>query len=559
METLKSATEAMRKDCFFGSVDLSEAFYSISVRPQDRKFFRFIHKGQKYQFTCLVMGLTTSPRVFTKLLKPVYATLRSQGFISTAYIDDSCLQGQTYEACLENIEKTVTLMDSLGLTIHLEKSVLVPTKQINFLGFLLCSETMTIRLTLERKSTLIELCKNIINKRKCLIRHFAQLIGKLVASEPGVEYAPLFYIPLEKVKDKNLRLNKGQYDKFMKLSSKTKNCINWWIVHTPINYKLVLREEPSLTICSDASLSGWGAIDITNCVKTGGQWSGDEQRLHINVLELKACELAIQSLCKHISNTHVRIYMDNTTSCSYINKFGGKSENLDLIARSIWIWCIDRKIHLSAAHLPGSMNCEADEMSRKFNDDLEWSLTETVFSKIFNTYRHIDIDLFASRLNKKLSKYVTRLPDPDAHAIDAFSLTWKNMLYYIFPPFSLLSKVLQKIEINGTEAVIVVPVWTTQVWWPSLLRLISGPCYILPSPQKILHLHHKPERKHPLTKMKLAVFRLSGNPLKAEEYQLQLPTSLSNLGEKLQRNSTIVILNSGFGSVGKREILLSPL
>ena len=86
METLKAAVDAMRPDCFFGSVDLSEAFYSVPIRYQDRKYFRFVFNDQKYQFTCLVMGLATSPRVFTKILKPIFDSLIAQGFISTVYI-----------------------------------------------------------------------------------------------------------------------------------------------------------------------------------------------------------------------------------------------------------------------------------------------------------------------------------------------------------------------------------------------------------------------------------------------------------------------------------------
>lgn len=97
METLQSAIDAMRPNCYFGSVDLSEAFYSISINKSDRKYFRFLHKGKKYQFTALIMGLTHSPRVFTKILKPVFAKLRADGHVSAAYIDDSCLQGTTFE------------------------------------------------------------------------------------------------------------------------------------------------------------------------------------------------------------------------------------------------------------------------------------------------------------------------------------------------------------------------------------------------------------------------------------------------------------------------------
>ncbi|MES9883957.1 MAG: reverse transcriptase domain-containing protein, partial [Sedimenticola sp.] len=162
METLKYATESMRHNCYFASVDLSDAFYSIPVRVADRKYLRFIYKGVKYQFTALVMGLSTSPRVFSKIMKPVFAHLRARGYISTSYIDDSCLQGATVTECHDNVQATIRLMDSLGLTINLRKSVLQPHKQVTFLGFILCSETMTVRLTDNRRDELILLCTKML-------------------------------------------------------------------------------------------------------------------------------------------------------------------------------------------------------------------------------------------------------------------------------------------------------------------------------------------------------------------------------------------------------------
>ena len=120
MERLQSTINAMRKT---GLVDLAEAFYSIPIQESDRKYFRFWHRDQKFQFTALIMGLTHSPRVFTKTLELVFAHLRAKGHISSAYIDDSCLQGSIYVRCRQNIHDTIQLMDSLGLTVHLGKSV----------------------------------------------------------------------------------------------------------------------------------------------------------------------------------------------------------------------------------------------------------------------------------------------------------------------------------------------------------------------------------------------------------------------------------------------------
>ena len=80
-------------------------------------------------------------------MKPVYATLRSQGYLSTSFIDDEGnLHGNTLEECTENVAKTVESLDSLGFILHKEKSVLKPCKELRYFGFVLNSEDMTITL-----------------------------------------------------------------------------------------------------------------------------------------------------------------------------------------------------------------------------------------------------------------------------------------------------------------------------------------------------------------------------------------------------------------------------
>lgn len=555
METLQSAIDAMRQNCYFGSVDLSEAFYSVKIRESDRRFFRFWHKGIKYQFTALIMGLTHSPRVFTKILKPVFAKLRAEGHISSAYIDDSCLQGTSYEKCLYNITDTVKLMDSLGLTIQPEKSVLIPTQQIVFLGNVLCSVTMTVRPTPERCQSIIDLCLEIIGQKRITIRKFAKLIGKLVATESSVDYAPLNYKPLEKIKEQELNIHKGNYDSFMTVPATMMPVLKWWVDNISTCCKHISRGPPDLVLFSDASTKAWGGFNQTDNMRTGGEWSVEEQESHINILELKACQLTIQSFCKKVEKQHVRIYMDNTTSCSYITKFGGKKPELDSIARDIWNWCIKKQIHLSAAHVAGVDNCEADEESRTINDDTEWALLPEVFRAIKQIHPCLSVDLFASRLNHKLEKYVSRRADPKAMAIDAFSLTWANECYFIFPPFSLIGRILKKVQEDKTKAVLIAPIWSTQSWWPSLLHLICGESFQIRRTNSSLYLPHKPGKIHPIQKMRLGVFPISGQPSSVEEYQNKPVKSSCAPGETRQRNNITHTFRSGCYSV---EHILTP-
>ena len=136
METLKSVVTLVKKDCYFAKIDLKDAYYSVLVHQRGRKFLKFAWNSKLYQFTCLAQGLSPAPRVYTKLLKPVFSSLRKTGHTNSAYIDDVLLQSDSEAECHSNVEDTVSLLDSLGLMLHPEKSVTVPTQIIEFVGFL---------------------------------------------------------------------------------------------------------------------------------------------------------------------------------------------------------------------------------------------------------------------------------------------------------------------------------------------------------------------------------------------------------------------------------------
>ena len=61
------------------------------------------------------------------------------------------------------------------------------------------------------------------------------------------------------------------------------------------------------------------SIDYTS---TGGFWGLEEQRYHINFLELKAVLLGLKSLCGAFSEKHILVQSDYTTTVAYINAKG---------------------------------------------------------------------------------------------------------------------------------------------------------------------------------------------------------------------------------------------
>jgi hypothetical protein len=411
----------MTKDCWFASVDLKDAYYSVNVNKICRKFLRFIWKDQCYEFTALPMGLTSSPRVFTKLLKPVFSVLHKHGFSSLIYIDDTFLQGNSFDACLENVFKTVSLLDNLGFTIHPEKYVLVPRQSISFLGFLMDSRNMTVALTPEKANGIIQDCEHLLRKHEISIRDFSKVIGKFVAAEPAIPYAPLHIKVLEIEKNKYLQENHGNFDNKFILSQSAKNELTWWIDNANLCKNYQPLPIPEIIIQSDSSKLGWGGLIPNTQQKTGGHWSYSEQKSHINILELKAAFLTLQSFFSASKDKHIAIQMDSMVAVSYINKMGGRKKELNNLCRDMWGWCIARNIWISATHVPGVQNVQADKLSRKLNDDLEWMLNKNIFHIIHHKYSlEGAIDLFASRINKQLPRHVAYLSDPLAIAVDAF-------------------------------------------------------------------------------------------------------------------------------------------
>ena len=82
-------------------------------------------------------GYGPAMRIFTKITKVSFSVLRMQGHTSVVYVDDSYLQGDSYETCLKNVNDTIVMLRSLGFTIHPGKSVLKPKQNLIYLGFII--------------------------------------------------------------------------------------------------------------------------------------------------------------------------------------------------------------------------------------------------------------------------------------------------------------------------------------------------------------------------------------------------------------------------------------
>ncbi len=511
MDTVKQAIELMTDNCFFGSIDFKHAYYSVRISRQYRKYLRFYWNGKTYQFTVMAQGLCTAPRDYTKMLKPAFAFLRNKGFTVLGYIDDTIFIEEDKNFLVQALRAATHLFDELGLTISIPKSVLMPVQRIEYPGFNLDSTNMSVTLTDKKKQKIWKMANKLIKCEKFLIRDLAAFIGNVVAAETGVWMAGLHYKPLEIERNKALKLNAGNFDATMFMNTTISIELQWWIDTILDSIKYITPPDIDLTLFSDASNKGWGG-HIENGASTGGDWSATEMKDHINVLELKAAFLTLQSFCSAMSNVYIKLMLDNTTAIACINKFGSVKPLLMAHTQCLYSWVLQRNIRLIAGHVPGKKNVRADKESRTHNYDIEWSLKKKWFDWIVKQFGRPDIDLFASRINKQLDTYAAWRPDPHAKYIDAFSISWSNIYGYLFPPFSVMSRVVRKLEADRATAILLFPEWTTQPWLPRLRRLIVGEPILLP--WDALILPQCPGESHPLkAKLNLRAVKVSAKPM----------------------------------------------
>ena len=518
MEGLHCLKYMLRKGDFMCKLDLKDAYFCLPLHQQSQKYVRFLWEGSLYQFLCLCFGLGPAPRVFTKLLKVPMAVLRRLNILIIIYIDDMLVIGRSFQETVMARDTIVFLLQHLGFLLNLEKSVLTPCQEIEFLGLKINSVTMTLSLPQEKVEKVLACCREMYCKTFTSILELTKLLGLLSSTIQAVMPAQLQLRHLQQLQIQNLKLKKS-YQDHVRITPLAKKELKWWIKNLVFsNGRTLIQDQTNqIVIQTDASKKGWGAV--CRGIRTGGGWSKEEAGLHINIQELLAVKFALQTFVKKDRMNSIHFQIDNKTALSYLLKMGGTASlTMINIAKEIWGILLIRNITITGEYLPSILNKIADWESRNTKDSSDWKLCPHMFQGICQHFGFPAIVLFASRLCHQLEAYISWKPDRQGIAVDAMQHILSILMghtLYAFPHFSLIPRVLNKVVQDHTEMLIVVtPVWQTQVWYPRLLQLSTQNPIILPQTPALLM---SPKRQqHPLVEnqsLRLATWKLSGNTL----------------------------------------------
>ena len=553
MEGIHTLKDLLRRGDWMTKIDLKDAYFTIPIHSTSRSVLRFSTREPQrlYEFSCLPFGLSCAPWVFTKTLKPALTLLRELGIRLVAYIDDILVLTETEEIARNHTSALIYLLESLGYIVHPVKTVTIPSQEIEFLGMMVDSRAMELRLPGQKlKKLRLEAAKIRDQSATPSAREVSRLLGKFNSVTRAVPPSPLFCRAIQRDLAIALEKSNQSYNAPCQLSPASKEELDWWTHQLARwNGKSLVMTQPDLHIESDASLIGWGAY--CEGTHTGGPWSTKEKCLHINCLELLAAMLAVKTFLKNQENKHVLLLLDNTTAVAYVNNLGGTvSAQATKLARELWMWCLERQIHLTAQHLPGKDNVRADTESRQMKDRSDWMLNPSIFHSIVGTFPYLEVDLFATRLTSQLPRFFSWRPDPLAEATDAFLQDWSRIQGYANPPWNLVGRVLAKVQNQAADLILVAPIWPSQPWYPNLLGLLSAtPLRIESQEEVIVQMADQNLEVTP----PLAVWPISGNTTQVKDFQARLQHSCYPHGEEKSSQSYDSLCKKWIGWCSERQ------
>lgn len=142
-------------------------------------------------------------------MKVLISILRRLNIIYILYLQlSSCLgryplastdprKNDTCKRCIDFFLLQILGLGLLGFLMNIKKYVLQPYQNIEFLGIIVGLREMSLSLSQEKVTAILEQCQTFLSRNQASVREFSQLIENLCYSATAVLPAPLYYRSLQ--------------------------------------------------------------------------------------------------------------------------------------------------------------------------------------------------------------------------------------------------------------------------------------------------------------------------------------------------------------------------
>ena len=421
METPESIRTSLIPGESVSSIDLSDSYLHIPIHPNSRKYLRFCHRSQVFQFTSLPFGLATAPQVFTMIVKEVKLMALSRGLRLHQYLDDWLIRSQSQEEALVNTQAVVDLTQSLGWIINQEKSELNSSQVFSFLIYEYHLDSALVKPTQERWLKLQDLILRLKSKHVLTARCLMSLIGLLASTEKigALEISSVtgqppsldrvhFCTPglvAESCKHDEKRGPPSQRPQYPTLYRHLKRRLGRSLRTKFYKGSVVRSGEKATHKCPTVEGGFTGPPKVQGPVSKPNSSNGNGQ--------LNSGSLHKQTRRNSLSGDVCAPVEDHDMVPSL-------SHNIESKTHSRVTECDGRPIQVQPSAVNGVVTAS------------------TGFQRDDSSCRPV------CHLKLKLPLYMSPIPDPKAWDIDALNINWMGLTTYAYPPTALLHRVIQK-------------------------------------------------------------------------------------------------------------------
>ena len=219
-----------------------------------------------------------------------------------------------------HLQFAIDLFQRLGWILNLTKSELTPTRCLQFIGGQFDTGLHRLFVPRDRWDKIQPMIQQLLSHPKQPLRFWQQLLGLLTSAQSCTELGRLQLRPLQRFLYRFVQRNEPQT--VIHLPDWLTPALQWWTHEAHVLSGVSMRPFCATKhLFTDASMIGWGAHMDGEVVS--GQWSVDDQKLHINCLEFRAGIIVIRHWRNRLSSRSRLLGTGGATVVWYINRRSG--------------------------------------------------------------------------------------------------------------------------------------------------------------------------------------------------------------------------------------------
>ena len=362
VDTLAVRVMELGVGCALFKKDLTSAFRQLMCDLYDYSLMIYQWSGDYYIDLAVAMGLVSAPSCCQRLTDAIVYIHSVRGYWLMNYIDDF-IGAEKWSTVWESYHGLGNLLKSLGAKEAPTKSS-EPDTQVNCLGTLFNTLSLTISVLPDRMVELLNLLNTWRWKKECSRRELEQLIGKLQFVSNCVRQSRVLISRMLNALRDFSRKEVKQVD------SELRRDVRWWYIFLPrfngtcIMWHLEIPIENTL-LATDSSLHGGGGITSDEYFRIRyPAWLLNNVRYNIAHLEMYAIIVALKLWSHKFTGCKFIILCDNQACVNLINKGRARDRILQDCMREVVYLASMHDYWIRAEYIESKSNELPDLLSR---------------------------------------------------------------------------------------------------------------------------------------------------------------------------------------------------